>query len=173
MKSRNFTIFLILTFYTYCNPVHKELVKLEKAATSDGFVNRDTFQVKCSTSIFQIPDQKILRRELLAVCRNHLVIMLAEFKIVYDFNKSAAYRVTESNFVERKLIHINDAKQLQIKWEDKQIHQLQKHYENLLPGHIRYEWIEQDRVYFIYLIKYPDLLSTIKNSPLPFGVEFY
>lgn len=140
----------------------------------EGFSNENTFQIRCSISIYHNAEVKERRNTLLETCQKRMVTMLAEFKIAYDynFNKYLKFHLENQNITGNPPL-ISDVKQLQIVWEEDLIRQLKKFYRDYIPGRIVFEWLENDIQACIYTIQKPGLMNQIKNSPLPFGLEFH
>jgi len=173
---------LTLVFVFSCTPIRQGLIEKESQWKFEGFTSDSKFQVQCSISIFQSDDKAKRREALLEICKKNMVTRLAEFKIAYDYNvknlrfrgmiydnpAKPGYSAVLLNQSE-KIVHLD---RLSTEWEGDAINLLLKQYAGYFPGRVIYEWVEKDKEYFLYSIQKPSLMNELKNTPLPFGVEF-
>jgi hypothetical protein len=181
-----FYLYLALPFIFFCysvnSGVNSGLVENESQKKFEGFISDNTFQVHCSISVFQNNEKSKRRDELLERCKNHLVTLLAEFKIAYDYNiKNSKFHNQNQYMMQAKKekdstktapAKITNLSQISIDWKVDKIKQLREHYNEYLPGQIFFEWVEKDKEYFLYRIRKSSLMNELKNNALPFGVEF-
>lgn len=67
---------------------------------------------------------------------------------------------------------VTDIDQIKTQWSPEQIEEIIKTYSHLLPGQIIREWNNSEQVFIVYQIKKDSLMQLIKNTNLPFGLEF-
>jgi len=185
-----FYIFVLLLL-SGCTPLQDTRSKNKIQKIYTGFSSGDSFQIVCNINI--LPDSIIAeeRKLLLENCRKIIATNLAGYKIAYDMNihdylfkpgtfisakgASASMNKTQIDVLsapKNYTLRISNIQQVHAQWNDTHIDMLMKLYKNFFPGRILLEWNNEKTLFFLYEIRQKGLMNTIKNTSLPFGIEF-
>lgn len=172
----SFSVSLIFLLFSACESLNDAHLKSNLQKVYTGFSGEDSFQVACN---IELPgNSENIRSILIQNCRRLIVQTLAEFKIIYDYNKKYYFlkpqiiELTNTKNQHNSTVKIHALSQTSLTWNKSQVDSLLELYKDIFPGRIKLEWHDDKNLYFLYEIRKNGLLNLVKNRSLPFPVEF-
>ena len=143
-------LYLVIVFLlTACSPLKtRDAENIYLNFHDEGFLRDDIFQVKCES------EKEETRDSLLSDCRAKLKYGLAEYRLLYEFDKQYGYRFkTKADYIHPVWNMEHE------KWAS-----LSKKFEQFLPGSIVYEERQSNRVLAVYRLTKENLVQQIQKT---------